>query len=122
MDETISYCGLSCRTCPIYLASREGDELKKNDLRIGIIKECKKEYGIEYSIHDINDCDGCKSISGNLFSGCTYCKIRVCAIQKKIENCAYCDDYICDLLVEFFKSDRSAKQRLEKIHNSRDFT
>ncbi len=122
MDEMVAYCGLSCRTCPIYLASRENDEKKKNELITGIIYECKERYGIEYNIEDINDCDGCKSINGRIFSGCSGCKVRICAIEKEIENCVYCEDYICDKLNELFKVAPEAKKCLDIIHKNLGFS
>ena len=120
-EEIISYCGLICSNCPIHLASIETDIVKKNEMISKIILVCKKEYNIEYSPLDITDCDGCMGESGILFSGCSKCKIRKCAIAKGVINCAYCNDYICDDLNELFKSDPSTTNRLENIrHGSYD--
>lgn len=117
MEEIISYCGLVCRNCPIYLASKETDFVKKNEMISEIISVCKKEYNIEYNPSDITDCEGCMTENGRLFSGCLNCKIRRCAIDKGIISCAYCSDYICGNLNEFFKTDPSAKERLELLRN-----
>ncbi len=57
----ISYCGLICQTCPIYLASKETDKKRKEKIIYEIIDKCKELYGLEYKFEDINDCDGCKS-------------------------------------------------------------
>ncbi len=122
MDEMIAYCGLSCRTCPIYLASREIDEIKKNNLIGSIIRECKEHYGIEYNPEDISDCDGCKSSSGRIFSGCTNCNIRICAIQKKIRSCAFCGDYACEELNELFKVSPESKKYLDSIRKNTGFS
>jgi hypothetical protein len=118
MDEMIAYCGLSCRTCPIYLASIELNEKKKNDLKVSIIHECKEYYGIEYNIWDINDCDGCKSDSGRIFSGCSKCNVRICAVEKGITNCGYCEDYTCEKLRELYKVAPEAKTNLDIIHKN----
>jgi hypothetical protein len=118
MDEMIAYCGLSCRTCPIYLASGEIDEIKKNNLIESIIRECKEHYGIEYKPEDISDCDGCKSHRGKIFSGCENCNIRICARRNNIENCAFCDEYVCEMLSELFKSAPEAKKYLDIIHKN----
>lgn len=122
MDEMSAYCGLSCRTCPIFLASREIDEIKKNNLIESIIRECKEHYGIEYKPEDISDCDGCKSSSGRLFSGCVDCNIRICASHKQVENCAYCEDYVCEKLSEFFSTVPEAKKCLDTIHKNLRFS
>ncbi len=115
MNETISYCGLICKGCPIYLASKEEDQTKKQQMINDIISACREIYGINYNFEDINDCDGCKSESGIIFFGCRNCNIRKCAIEKGIDNCSYCDEYACEDLLAIFKTDREAKIRLENF-------
>jgi hypothetical protein len=118
MNEMLSYCGLICETCPIYLATREEDKSKKDKMIYDIIKMCKSYYGVDYKYEDINECDGCKSESGRLFFSCSNCKIRKCAIEKEIANCAYCEKYACEELSMMFESDSGAKTRLDNIRNS----
>jgi len=118
MTEIISYCGLLCQCCPIYLATRETDISKKQEMIFEIIRACKEHYGIEYKYEDINDCDGCISDTGRLFIGCNNCKVRKCAVQKGVENCAHCDEYVCNDLAELFKSEPGSKKRLDMIRNS----
>ena len=117
MNEIISYCGLDCQACSIYLTTIEIDQTKKEKMIYEIIHACKEHYGVDYKYEDINDCDGCKSERGRLFFGCSNCKIRECAIGKGIENCAHCDKYACENLMELFKTDPRAKTRLDKIRN-----
>jgi hypothetical protein len=114
----ISYCGLLCSSCPIYLATREPNELRKREMILGIIQACKEHYGIEYKYEDINECDGCITKSQRLFCGCANCKIRMCVTQKEIENCAYCKDYPCQDLKNTFEPESGAKERLDKIKDS----
>ncbi len=115
MSEQISYCGLDCGGCPIYLAARETDITIKEKMHYAIIADCKAYYGVEYNIKDINPCDGCKSQSGRLFFGCKECKIKKCAEAKRISSCAYCEDYPCDELNKMFKADPCTKKRLDII-------
>ena len=118
MDAILSYCGLICQSCPIYLAAREPDKIKKEQMVSDIIRGCKEVYNIIYTPADITPCDGCMSQSGIIFSACKKCKIRKCAIEKGYANCAYCDDYACDNLIELFKSDPTAKTRLDELRSS----
>jgi len=118
LNESISYCGLVCDSCPIYLATKETDKAKKEKMIYDIIDMCKTHYGIDYQYEDINDCDGCKSNSGRLFFSCKDCMIRKCASERGIENCAYCEEYACDNLLEIFNTDPGAKTRLDFIRNS----
>ena len=111
----MAYCGLMCDSCPIYLATLEKDVSQQKTMRESIADLCFTQYGMELFSEDITDCDGCKTKLGRLFSGCMDCKIRNCAKQKEIENCAFCDDYACDTLLKHFELDPSAKERLDKI-------
>jgi hypothetical protein len=118
MDETISYCGLVCQGCGIYLATREKDPDKQKKMRIEIVRMLKEEFSQEEKLEDITDCDGCKTENGRLFSGCKYCEIRKCARQKRIENCAHCNEYACERLDRFFTDYPEAKSRLDVIRSA----
>ena len=114
----IAFCGLVCENCPIYLATTENDESLKKTMRESIAEECTINYGLNLQPEDITDCDGCRSGSGRLFSGCLNCEIRKCAILRKSESCAFCPDYICDRLKKHFLLDPEAQTRLETIRKS----
>jgi hypothetical protein len=117
MDELLSYCGLVCKTCPIYLATRETNQEEQIRKRIEIAKLCKEQYGMNLELSDITDCDGCSTDGGRIFSGCIQCAIRKCAKQKAIENCAYCSEYSCQKLESFFVHDSAAKMRLDEVRS-----
>ena len=117
-SEMIAYCGLNCITCPIYLATREKNPEEQRQKREQIVIAIKKYLGEEKRVEDITDCDGCKAQSGRLYSGCQKCQIRECAMQKHLENCAYCRQYPCEKLTRFFDSediDGGAKKRLDAV-------
>ncbi len=116
MDEIIGYCGLTCHTCPIYVATREKNEEERHRMRAEIAQVIKEQYGVEHKPEDIADCDGCRTKSGRLF--CKDCKIRKCAREKRLDNCAQCDEYACEKLEELFVTDPSAKKRLDEIRNN----
>jgi hypothetical protein len=113
----IAYCGLDCQTCPIHVATLEIDESKRQKMRISIAKFCSEQYGMNLSPEEVTDCDGCRSNTGRLFSGCLSCKIRTCAMNRNLESCAYCDDYVCNKLQDHFKTDHSAQIRLQAIRD-----
>jgi hypothetical protein len=118
MDTMIAYCGLTCDTCPIHLATLEQDLSVQKTMRESIAEQCSKYYGIKQQAEDISDCDGCRAGTGRLFSGCYKCELRKCAIQKNIESCAYCSDYACDKLEKHFSLDPGAQARLEQIRQA----
>ena len=111
-----AFCGLQCKTCPIYMATIETEPTKQTKMRLEIAEECSRLYGISYKLEDINNCDGCKANTGRLFSGCSNCEIRKCATRKNIPNCAYCKDFACKELLILFNLDPDAQKRLEEIH------
>ena len=113
MTQTVSYCGLTCQTCPIYIATRMENDEEQAHKRGDIAKMCVQYYGKEYKAEDINDCNGCRSTT--LFFGCHECQVRSCAIEKKVETCAHCKEYVCSKLEGFFAKDPGARNRLSTI-------
>ncbi|MGA2173143.1 MAG: DUF3795 domain-containing protein [Sedimentisphaerales bacterium] len=117
-SELIAYCGLNCIKCPIYLATREKNASKQKQMREYIARKIKEVYGVQSSVEDVTDCDGCKTQGGRLYSNCRKCQIRKCASEKGLENCAYCSEYVCEKLSKFFDSEgeqAGAKKRLDEI-------
>ncbi len=110
MDKIIAYCGLVCTDCPAYIAKQTDD----NELREKTAKEWATAFNPDIRAEMIN-CDGCNS-KDTLFFHCNHCKIRACCIEKGIDNCAYCDDYICDdKLKPFIDNAPNAKILLDEI-------
>jgi hypothetical protein len=118
MTEMIGYCGLTCQTCPIYLATRQENKEEQARMRAEIVQQCKEQYGMNYELEDITDCDGCQTEGERLFSACKNCLIRKCAREKELENCAYCTEYACGKLEAFFNTDPTAKTRLDAVRSS----
>lgn len=117
MSGTMAYCGLHCQTCPIYLATRIENKERQAKMRAEIAQLCKEQYGMKYGPEDITDCDGCRAEGRRLFLASKKCPIRKCAGQKGLENCAYCTEYACKQIEAFFKTDPTAKARLDEIRS-----
>jgi len=118
MKEMLSYCGLVCHTCPLYLATREQNKEAQTQLRAEIARLCNERYGTKYEAKDITDCDGCRTEGGRLFIGSHSCVLRKCARQKGVATCAQCAEYVCEKLAAFFASDPEAKERLDEMRKS----
>ncbi len=111
MDKMIAFCGLTCTECPAFVATQKDDDGERKK----VAKIWSKEYKSEIKPEDIN-CDGCLAEEeGRVFNYCKVCEIRKCGQEKEVENCAYCDDYACDKLSDFFKMAPAAKTALEEI-------
>jgi hypothetical protein len=118
MTEIFAYCGLDCQTCPLYLATRQEDKEERARMRSEIVKLCKDHYGKYYKLEDITDCHGCQAEEKRLFRASKNCPIRKCAREKNLENCAYCAEYACGMLEAFFKTDPTARARLDALRDS----
>ena len=117
VHERAAYCGLLCEGCPIRWATFEEDPDRKAKMREAVVRLTRKLYGMEMKVEDVTDCDGCRTVTGRMFSACRQCAIRLCAMQKKIESCALCGEYVCEKLEKFFTTDPEAKSRLEFIRS-----
>ncbi|MFX0177640.1 MAG: DUF3795 domain-containing protein [Candidatus Hodarchaeota archaeon] len=111
MDKMIVYCGINCLECPAYIATQRDnrEEIEK------IAKSWSNEE-ISFVPEEIY-CDGCNA-NGRIFSWCEKCDIRRCCRAKEFENCAYCEEFICDKLNNTFEKTPSARINLEKICKS----
>ena len=110
----ISICGLPCGECGAYIATRENDDQKRKE----VAELWSKEYKSDIKPEDIN-CKGCASDSDVLFSFTQVCEIRKCGKEKKVLNCAYCEDYACEKLEKFFEMAPIAKEKLEEIRSKK---
>ncbi len=108
MGKMLSYCGINCAECPAYLATQKNDEEE--------IKKIANEWSsdeMKFTPEEIY-CDSCRKEERH-FSWVPNCDIRICCTEKKLENCAYCESYICNILKNSLDKDPNAKQNLEEI-------
>ena len=117
MIEMLAYCGLTCTTCPVHLATMQENKEEQARMRAEIVRLCNERYGTNYKLEEITDCDGCRTEGDRLFSASKNCNIRKCAREKKLDNCAYCPEYACSTLEAFFKAEPAARTRLDEIKN-----
>lgn len=85
MEKMIGYCGYNCHMC----AARSDDP----EVRQKLVDGWRKIFGHEMYTAENVRCDGCLA-DGRLAD--KQCKVRPCAIEKGVENCAFCDEFICD--------------------------
>lgn len=114
MDEMIAFCGIICSKCPTFLATQKDDYNEKKN----VAEKWSKEYKSDIKPEDIN-CDGCLAITERIFNYCKVCQIRKCGMERKVKNCAHCEDYACDKLSKFHERAAPAlKQTLDEIKKS----
>jgi hypothetical protein len=106
----ISFCGLVCDECGAFLATKSDDDEKRKE----IAESWSKMYDAGLKPEDIN-CRGCVSDGAVVFAHCKVCEIRKCGMEKGVQNCAYCEEYVCDKLEKFFEMVPDAKKLLDEI-------
>lgn len=86
MKEMLSYCGYRCDRCPAYHENLRSDEDRQR-----VSQAWAKYYDHKVEPHEV-DCKGCVK---SLEAPNPNCKVRPCAIERGLETCAGCDDFIC---------------------------
>jgi len=108
----IAKCGLNCFECEAYIATQANDL----DTLTRLSEDANQQFGLTLTWED-SQCDGCMA-KGRQIGYCSQCKVRLCAIEHKFENCAHCPDYGCATITEFFVMAPRAKINLDAIHAS----
>jgi len=104
VKKMLARCGYRCDLC----AARSDDPA----VRQRLIDGWRKYLGHEmYTVENVR-CDGCTG-DGRLAD--KSCPVRPCAIEKGVENCAYCDEYPCDKLQDLICSREKFIERLGEI-------
>ena len=89
----LSFCGLNCSACEIYLSSH-GD----HDLHDNLLKFFKDN--IDKTITSVS-CEKCRNIADKCWT--SDCHFRTCATERGLTYCFECNDFVCEKLAEFEK-------------------
>ena len=90
MEEILTRCGFRCDLCPAY----DGN-LKSFEDRQRISAGWLKYFGFSVPPEEVG-CVGCWNEGKHAD---TKCPVRPCAIERNLENCAYCGEFGCQKLV-----------------------
>ncbi len=121
MGRIVACCGLPCSGCPAYLATQAGDQ----ELLQQVLVEWREAFDAPHLTVDDILCDGCMPGDGRLNGYCRHCRIRPCATERSLANCAHCEEYacaelerllaICEKQEGVFRYARRARHTLEAI-------
>lgn len=114
MGKIIAFCGLDCGACPAYIATQNDD----HEERKRVAQLWSKEFNADIKPENIN-CDGCLAQEGRQIEYCRVCKIRLCGLERSVENCGHCNEFPCQELSGFIANIPQAKATLEEINKSR---
>ena len=95
-EEMIGYCGYQCGQC----AARLDDP----EIRQKLVDGWRKIFGHDMYTAENVRCDGCR---GNGRLADKQCQARPCAIERGLDSCAQCDDFVCDKVRVLFGSRQS---------------
>jgi Protein of unknown function (DUF3795) len=106
----VSYCGIDCEKCDALIATKTNNRM----LRAKVAYEISSFTGIQCTPEEIS-CTGCRS-NGEKSPYCQrVCKVRKCAIKKKLAHCGQCEKYPCSKLKKTFSFAPEAKDALDRL-------
>ena len=110
MKELIGFCGLDCEKCEARIATLNNDD----GLRRKVAAEWSALNNVEITPGMIN-CEGCR-VDGRKTVFCdSLCRIRQCALKKKIETCAACAEMkSCEKLRQITGDSAEARENLSR--------
>lgn len=113
MATLIAACGLDCAQCDAYQATQSNNLLALE----AVVERWSQEYHATGLTVENVQCDGCMT-AGRKVGHCSECKIRLCAIERGLENCSVCPDYACEELNAFFQMVPQAQLKLDSLHKA----
>ncbi|MBI4732315.1 MAG: DUF3795 domain-containing protein [Chloroflexi bacterium] len=93
MDPILTRCGYRCDLCLAYRPNVEQNPANRQKLSNGWYKY----FGFRLPPEAIC-CDGCMSENPRLID--QTCPVRPCVIEKGLDNCSQCEEYVCAKLTE----------------------
>jgi hypothetical protein len=101
-------CGLDCSKCDAYVATQANGQ--------AALEQIAAKWRVEFNAPTISAenilCDGCMA-GGRTISHCAECGIRLCVLERGLDNCAACPDYGCETLSAFLQNVPQARANLE---------
>lgn len=98
------YCGLYCENCATKAKVESAAEVLYREMKtagfedvIQFLPDGGTFWSFLKSMAEEGTCASCRNGSGN--PGCV---IRICAKEKGVEMCAFCERYPCEHFPEFF--------------------
>jgi hypothetical protein len=93
MEPILTRCGYRCDLCLAYRPNVEKNPANQQKLGDGWFKY----FGFRLPSESIL-CDGCMADNPRLIDNA--CPVRPCVIERGLNNCAQCEDYICEKLAQ----------------------
>jgi hypothetical protein len=105
MQPILTRCGYRCDLCLAYKPNVEAYPDNRQILSDGWYQY----FGFRLPAEAIC-CDGCMADNPKLID--QNCPVRPCVIEKGLENCAQCEQYVCEMLTERLVVFEEVQQRV----------
>lgn len=105
METILTRCGYRCDLCLAYKPNVIQNPENRHKLSDGWYQY----FGFRLSPEEIC-CDGCMAEDPTLID--RSCPVRPCVIERGLDNCASCQDYVCERLVERLVIYEEVQQRV----------
>ena len=115
MDEILTRCGYRCDLCLAYRPNIEKNPDNRQILSDGWFKY----FGFRIQPDNII-CDGCLADHPKIID--QECPVRPCVNERGLENCGYCDQYICEKLKDRIVEFDTIRERLQQDIPNEDCT
>lgn len=109
MKTTLSPCGIDCKSCDAYIATKNKDQALFEKL----VEQYQTNLGKSIECEQLR-CDGCKN-EGRHIRFCYECEIRICSADKGFETCAECPDFPCAKGQYIWTEVSVSRKNLEKL-------
>ena len=113
MTEILTRCGFRCDLCLAYKPNIEAHPENRQKLSDGWFKY----FGFRIPASEIW-CAGCMTDNPTLDKDCP---IRPCVIAKGFDNCAQCDEYICEKLKQRIVTYEAIRQKVSEDISEEDY-
>ena len=110
-NQMIAVCGLDCIRCDMFQAT--------NDPKVAqqIVEWFKKERNEEVKIEDVH-CLGCKGDRAKNWSADCWI-LKCCMDTKGLEFCYQCQDFPCEKLTDWAKTNKGYGEALNRLKEMR---
>ena len=85
----LTLCGYRCDLCQFYTKNIKSEKDKER-----VSQDFNRIFGYDIKPENV-ECVGCKNEGKHVAASCS---VRSCALEKGIENCAHCSEFICNKL------------------------
>ena len=115
MEAILTRCGYRCDLCLAYRPNVQRDPSNQQKLSDGWFRY----FGFRIEPAQII-CDGCMEDDPRLID--RSCPVRPCVIERKLDNCSLCSQYICEKLQERIVSYYEVQRRVATDISSEDYS